>query len=1506
MTTPLFFRSRLTLPASSLVRDPGAPPAATAPTPPSQLAEQLCASDQPLALMPVRLETRFFAQPDGSSELRVRVYPDKLQIDTHETELTPDERDWGQHYWTQDWLAGADEPPRTTAWSQLATRFGAQRAAWIARLLLPTNAAQRPAVPPQFPTVAVVNDGQNAAWRRAPLARLLPDRWIAVLQSGGEPVLAASGNTIAPRLAVGPDPTAPEQAADNTSPAVDEGMRWMVDFAVAESVGMALRLRVPAALLQAGLDSLLVFGAAAATAPAQAAADMAALLDAHHYTDGLAFLPLGTPTNNTAERRSGQGADDLGNRLSFAAEIAANPAQLDAAANASRLAAALGLPAGTVAAGLGRVPSAAGTHEKDQRSMNSALWQSGWGNYLVNMIGFEGTGLTPDDVAWAREHFVGHVRAFGALAALRCGRQPYGVLPVTSLDLWQPPAADAAAFTRDSKLRSLLVALRDGLWRPHLAQAPRVGLRQSPPDPDADLADVMRSDALSVGAKARAVLGRHYLQHLRAFLGEDLRASGFVAAQDTIATQALAKAGITWRPRLAQAAYANFDWPVKVPAVQAGEVSPQQPLAPNYIATLLAQPSIDALVQARPGSDPTAPVVATSLLEVLLRHALLREVASAAAQIAASAPGANLASLLRDAELVDLVGGSTPTPHWRRQLDSVVAPITGSATIRAFLESQTQFNLPALAALGDARRSLAHLQALDSERLQTLMHGTLDLSAHRLDAWITAFASKRLAAMRAASPVGLRTGAYGWVENLRPAAAGSAVPTPAGETGTVIAAPGDTGFVHAPSATHAAAAALLRNAHLGAGNTAQAKGPFAIDVSSRRAREAARLLAGVRQGQPLGALLGYRIERTLHELHLDSFITTLRRIAPLVAGKLEQTNLPAEAIAANNVVDGLVLQQMWAANTSQITNPLRDDGALGVDVQAIGKELDALSDTVDGLADALTAETAYQMARGNTLRTAATLAAVATGDAPAPELEVIRTPRSGLAATHRLLVLFAAEPLAPEGWGSAANSPRAAAEPVLNAWAAGLLGDPRRTRCTVERLGDDGQVVEQRRFALAELGLAPLDAIYGVEDSAGTAPQAGTAATELEQAVLAHARAVGAFDTDDALRLALPRPADLAAGETTFGDLLEQARAARAMLSHARGAYAEDLNPPERSTSDGVDLDELATRASAAEAALASAQAALAAQLQLGNGADASVLRSALRALGRFGVPATAPVRASGHDGATLAALLAQAGGVAKAAQARLAASAALRVPPTATDPRARRRQLDERLRAVFGAGFVVLPRFACTPAAAAELQSALAATIATQAGDRFAAHTWLLRAARVRDGSARFASCLRGAEVLGSGAQLALKVAQLPFVEGERWIGLPPATGHTIATGKLSLVLQADAHLDPSQLLAGLWIDEWTEVVPSTTETTAIAFQLDPPDACAPQCVLLAVPPQPDLPWTVGSLYRVLLETLDLAKLRALDAESLTDAAQYLPGLYLAFNANDDAVSTDFAPLTR
>ncbi len=126
------------------------------------------------------------------------------------------------------------------------------------------------------------------------------------------------------------------------------------------------------------------------------------------------------------------------------------------------------------------------------------------------------------------------------------------------------------------------------------------------------------------------------------------------------------------------------------------------------------------------------------------------------------------------------------------------SPATNGQTPAQFLATLTDFSAPAIAPLGEFRAALAHLQTLPPENLQRLLAGTLDVCSHRLDAWISSFANARLAALRHDWPTGVRIGAYGWVENLKPAPAPQPVPTPAGESGAVQALRDHPGFIHAP------------------------------------------------------------------------------------------------------------------------------------------------------------------------------------------------------------------------------------------------------------------------------------------------------------------------------------------------------------------------------------------------------------------------------------------------------------------------------------------------------------------------------------------------------------------------------------------------------------------------------------------------------------------------------------------------------------------------------------
>ncbi|HEU4386420.1 MAG TPA: hypothetical protein VFV34_01395, partial [Blastocatellia bacterium] len=484
----------------------------------------------PAVLFPVRLETRFFTLADGSSELRIRVYPDKVHIDSHEPALTAEELTWGRHFWEQDWRAATDPERRKTAWRQLADRFDPPRAGWVARAIEPLNPLDRPDNPvgadqpwpkaaPQFPSPPT----KAESWTRAPLTRVLPSQWIALGYKDGRLVVNAKGNLIPDTLPTGPDPGLSESspaAADQL--AIDDGMKWMVDFDAAEQKGMGIRARLAPADAAAGFDFLLVLGIKDSPGgTTDWTPRLAELFDAHHYTDGLGFVRQGTPSNNTVDALSGFSSTDPGHEQSYLAERTTPVFQSGDRSNVDVLTSALGLANnGPV---LLNLPNALAKEQLDAQQMNNALWQATWGYFLLQMLAAGETTQSPladEDIAWVRKHFIDHVRAGGPLPALRIGKQPYGILPVTSLTAWKPPAAQQSLYTRDVALQNLLKRLRD-IWRGNYPDVPRLGRTEDfnqQKGIDRDLAEVLSMDGLSSSYSIRSLMGRHYLEHLWVFL----------------------------------------------------------------------------------------------------------------------------------------------------------------------------------------------------------------------------------------------------------------------------------------------------------------------------------------------------------------------------------------------------------------------------------------------------------------------------------------------------------------------------------------------------------------------------------------------------------------------------------------------------------------------------------------------------------------------------------------------------------------------------------------------------------------------------------------------------------------------------------------------------------------------------------------------------------------------------------------------------------------------------
>jgi len=186
----------------------------------------------PLLLMPVRLETRF-ADSLAGSELWVRVYPDQIMVNGHHPRLSDAELAAGNSYWRAVWLAGDPPPDRDAVlapWRGLVSRYGAPRAAWIARQTAPLNLAQRPSAPtppgtqpdpePQPPSPP----SGGSSWDAPAVAVLLPTAWTVVLDGGGTSA-SFTGAPITPDLALSLSAPGPGLAGGFADGGQDSRMR---------------------------------------------------------------------------------------------------------------------------------------------------------------------------------------------------------------------------------------------------------------------------------------------------------------------------------------------------------------------------------------------------------------------------------------------------------------------------------------------------------------------------------------------------------------------------------------------------------------------------------------------------------------------------------------------------------------------------------------------------------------------------------------------------------------------------------------------------------------------------------------------------------------------------------------------------------------------------------------------------------------------------------------------------------------------------------------------------------------------------------------------------------------------------------------------------------------------------------------------------------------------------------------------------------------------------------
>ncbi|MGQ0603865.1 MAG: hypothetical protein ACT4QE_19460 [Anaerolineales bacterium] len=1079
-------------------------------------------------------------------------------------------------FWAAMWRANGDAAAQQAAFAALEQAVGAAQAQEIAERTRPVNFDDEPAEPHTRSDVQVkvavlqltpLEDLQTrrASWSSAPRVELLPERFVLVGYSRSGPPLTVLGNLIRTPLAAGPDPNAPPnlqlKPVDDTLQ-IPEALAWMFDFDKALAAGMAFRINLTAEQATNGFERLIVLGVRLGDSAEAGRGNFEQLLEHHlHSRAGLEIVPQGTPTNNTEKGGAGYSfRDDSDTTFDvFFRDTPQYTIESDPLLrrDGQWLAELLGLRHDLAQ----RIPNAGGRDQSEARAMQIALWPGTLGYMMKSLLS---PIFAEQDVARTRNFFTRYVSGRGPLPALRIGDQPYGILPTTAFDRinW---FSQGERVNYPAQLYQILKRIDDD-WKPLVEKISYIGKGLRPGgDPHQTLLDVLGLHPNSVEyypLQAESVAHKFYEL---AFLNYSVALNFLGLFPAIIPLTLLREFGYTGDqvPDLLNQVYKARQTPLDGPLIDDRPLSERDPIRKyagerNYIEWLVeaARTSLEAL-QREQGFDGNKKPAA--LLYLLLRHALQLSFRETGLRLQAEAGVEVDAAAAREPAFVHVreVQGSESGYALLFRADERV---TGRTDVRLgdYIARNLRLVNPDLR---EQIEALERLSRVPTARLERVFAEHIDCCSYRLDSWKMGLLAWQLEAMREQrqESSGLFLGAYGWLEPVQPE----------GKTLTPVTLPDDLaqeinrhdktplmrddtnlGLIHAPSINHATTAAVLRNGYVAN------DGRLAVNLSSRRVRLALEILEGMRNGQSLGALLGYQFERHVHDhgpLQVRDLIYHLRRAFPLAANQIAKTNTETgaaqESIAAMNVVDGRkLIEQIERVNVAAYpfgveTLPRRTEAQ----ETALTNAAAHIRDINDAVADLVLAEGVHQAVLGNYDRSAGTLDAFAKGLYP-PEPEVIRTPRSGIALTLRTAIHFSPTPLNP--LPAIPLTPLAVAESSVNAWLKDRLPAPAEVGCNVT-FTDSVTDTEQTTFISQEqLGLHPIDLLYRAE------AETGQALGDLDDAILRFVQANHTPRHDHEIRI---RHTERVTNRVTVFELQALLRSLRSLVVAARPLQPADL-----------------------------------------------------------------------------------------------------------------------------------------------------------------------------------------------------------------------------------------------------------------------------------------------------------------------------------------------------------
>lgn len=1475
-----------------------------------KLVDQM--NDQyPILFFPVRVETVFNENP---RQLWIRIFPDDITVDTHEVNLTESEVEEGKMYWKQ-FVESTNIEEKIQAWDLLCRSFSAERAAWVAKKMTPTNINSNPSSENLiFPEL----ESKPDSWSKQPVSNVMPDAFVVYAYGADGSLLTHKLTPIPDALKLGIDPTLDpaeepisfdQRTINNLENELvaDQNVDWMIDFNAAISKGMGAKINLTANQFSQGFEKILVLGVKSTLTVEESQLRLEELLNNHHYTDGLSLLKQGTNTNNTETDYSGYSAVEFGNKVTYNTERL-NPLYSPTTSQSSKtdgqvLCEALGIEYDT----LFHIFQSDGNDISNAMFFNTFAYQAFFGYTANELLPIFGDRRIVNNEL--RKFFNDFIRGRGALPSIRSGNQPYGILPTSVFSRLN--------WTNDPN-RILYQSIQE--YSSSLNQQwSNVLAKKGTKKASQQLSDLVSKHAVSTEFVQRIGVGAGYIWNNIEYAAMEFPRQREWEKQQMERMDHLInelKLPIGHDNKALQINYldkqSNSNLSLSFANAREDQPLPQISSVGNMLQ-LLAEATFDELSEEnferyKVPKEVVEHELRTSLLYRASRQSIMLEFYEAACEILQIEP-----ELRKENEFINIVNekprdgaqafkegpmGKLSAGESRLQImnrvyrnQEPISRILSSDRIHEFEEARN---------LLEAKEALHHMAHVNVKDLNLLVNETTDLVTYRMDVWRLSLVNQRLNTLRGIKngtldrKKGLFLGAYGWVENVKrqtnlvpvaPPTSDNQFPT------NIVQDKNNKGFIHAPSLNQAVNGAVMLSAYTQRAEK-QTQDPLSVNLSSERVRTALDLMDGIRNGQNIGVLLGYEFERRFRELYpnpaINQYIYNLRNAYPLDRFVTEVTPDPSvvDKSIARNVVNGNKLIDLLKED--KYAEILTKSGISGDPAQSFLKQsIDWIWNLMDAIADISTTEGIFQIVQGNDEKGGATVNALSKGRI-LHDPNVIPAIKDGLRVAQRFTMhLDTNNPATTvtNGWGSITGTNyRKTAEPCINKWLSTMLPDPSKVFCNVKAI----ETNTEHWVTAKDINLHPIDLMYTMGEDLKDGDD------QLSMAIKKWLRSTQNYGRE--ITLAIDYEQSSGVSNYSFADIHPILLYAGKLFFSARHLNTYDYIVP--TELDGVqkeyNITELNTRFTTAKSALSTARTALQNALNAPTFNKANVVK-ALYNLSVFGIEQTIYEYVGSQDQQDVIDLKEKGNFVLHVAQEKLnKAIISSPIPGLTDDPTTFIAEILEAFKQLFDANYFVLPLFKIRQ----EEQSYLSLMLnysSTLKNDHtnndLLTEEWMSSIAKVKKNAEHYEllSILSSTVHLSNINKTAIIPLQLPYSSDgtERWLGASVANNNALKEGRVAIgACVPNGHV-ASGYQAGIMVEEWMDVIPFNEHTTGVSFHYNQPNAKAPQCLILGLTPQITGNWKWNDLVDMLNETLDLAKKRGIDYEEIapTPVGQ-LPGL--------------------